>query len=132
MHGQGAIAAETVGFAVNVLNAYRSGLVDQDLGAAFMRHLYRFGGLGVMLLAIADSSFLSVPEGNDLLIVILSAGKSWGTMAYYVGMTTIGSVIGCILLYSVGRKGRQSYFEAQVFRGEDRTRGKAFQSAMEF
>ena len=58
-----------------------------------------------MLLAILDSSFLTIPEGNDLLIVILSAGKSWGTMAYYVGMTTIGSVIGCFLLYSVGRKG---------------------------
>jgi membrane protein DedA with SNARE-associated domain len=64
-----------------------------------------FGGLGLMLLAIVDSSFLSVPEGNDLLIVVLSAGKSWGTMTYYVAMTTIGSVLGCILLYSVGRKG---------------------------
>ena len=64
-----------------------------------------FGGIGVMLLAIGDSSFLSVPEGNDLLIVVLSAGKSWGTMAYYVAMTTIGSVLGCILLYSIGRKG---------------------------
>lgn len=67
--------------------------------------MYGFGGMGVMLLAILDSSFLTIPEGNDLLIVILSAGKSWGTMTYYVGMTTIGSVIGCFLLYSVGRKG---------------------------
>jgi membrane protein DedA with SNARE-associated domain len=58
-----------------------------------------------MLLAIGDSSFLSVPEGNDLLIVLLSAGKPWKTMAYYVAMTTLGSVIGCLLLYSVGRKG---------------------------
>ena len=59
-----------------------------------------FGGLGLMLLAIVDSSFLSVPEGNDLLIVVLSAGKSWGIMSYYVAMTTIGSALGCILLYS--------------------------------
>ncbi len=67
--------------------------------------IYGFGGLGVMLLAIGDSSFISVPEGNDLLIVLLSAGRSWSNMVYYVAMTTIGSVIGCILLYSVGRKG---------------------------
>jgi len=59
----------------------------------------------VLVLAIGDSSFLSVPEGNDLLIVILSAGRSWSHMAYYVGMTIIGSVIGCLLLYTVGRKG---------------------------
>ncbi|HTY62146.1 MAG TPA: VTT domain-containing protein [Acidobacteriota bacterium] len=67
--------------------------------------IHGFTGLGVMLLALGDSSFFSAPEANDLLIVLLSAGKSWGTMAYYVAMTTLGSVIGCFLLYSVGRKG---------------------------
>lgn len=65
----------------------------------------RLGGPGVMLLAIGDSSFLSLLEGNDLLIVILSAGNSWGQMAYIVGMTVLGSVIGCLFLYSIGRKG---------------------------
>ncbi len=58
-----------------------------------------------MVLAIADSSFLSIPEGNDLLIVILSTGGSWSNMAYYVGATIAGSVIGCQILYYVGRKG---------------------------
>ena len=58
-----------------------------------------------MCVAIGDSSFFSLPEGNDLLVVVLSAGSSWGRMAYFVGMTIIGSVIGCLLLYSVGRKG---------------------------
>ena len=66
------------------------------------------GGLGVLLLAIGDSSFISIPEGNDLLIVVLSAGGSWGNMAYWVSMTVIGSVIGCFFLYSVGRKGGQA------------------------
>ena len=64
-----------------------------------------FGGLGVLLLAVGDSSFLSVPEGNDLLIVVLSTGRSWSNMAYFVCMTVIGSVIGCSILYSIGRKG---------------------------
>jgi len=75
------------------------------LGGSLYDLITKFGGPGVMILAMADSSFLSVPEGNDLLIVILSTGKSWGNMAYYVGMTISGSVIGCLLLYSVGRKG---------------------------
>jgi membrane protein DedA with SNARE-associated domain len=75
------------------------------LGGSLSAFIASLGGVGVMCLAIADSSFLSLPEGNDLLIVVLSAGKSWGTMAYFVAMTVIGSVIGCMLLYYLGRKG---------------------------
>jgi membrane protein DedA with SNARE-associated domain len=76
-----------------------------SLGNSIYALITSLGGPGVLLLAIGDSSFLSVPEGNDLLIVILSAGRSWGHMAYFVGMTIVGSVIGCVLLYSIGRKG---------------------------
>jgi len=63
------------------------------------------GGPGIFLVAVGDSSFLSIPEGNDVLIVILSTGRTWSQMAYYVGMTILGSVIGCIFLFWVGRKG---------------------------
>lgn len=81
------------------------------------------GGLGVLLLAVCDSSFLTVPEANDLLIIILSTGKSWGNMAYFVSMTVIGSVIGCFLLYSVGRKGgspllRRKFSQQKIDRAE--------------
>jgi membrane protein YqaA with SNARE-associated domain len=62
-------------------------------------------GPGLFLVAILDSSFLSIPEGNDILIVMLSIGKPWGRMAYYVAMTTLGSILGCLALYTVGRKG---------------------------
>jgi membrane protein DedA with SNARE-associated domain len=75
------------------------------LGGSAYTLISGFGGPGVFLLAIADSSFLSFPESNDLLIVILSSGGSWGNMAYYVGMTLVGSLIGCLLLYYLGRKG---------------------------
>lgn len=63
------------------------------------------GGPGLFLIALGDSSFLSVPEGNDLLIIVLSTGASWERMTYYVVMTILGSVTGCTLLYSVGRRG---------------------------
>lgn len=71
------------------------------------------GGPGLMLIALLDSSFLSVPEGNDLLIVILSTGRGWGEMSYYVMMTVIGSVAGCSLLYAVGRRGG-GFFERRM------------------
>ncbi|MBI3939623.1 MAG: VTT domain-containing protein [Acidobacteria bacterium] len=63
------------------------------------------GGPGLFVVAVADSSFLSIPEGNDLLIVILSIGQSWSRMGYLVLMTIAGSVLGCTLLYFAGRKG---------------------------
>ena len=58
-----------------------------------------------MLVAVADSSFISFPEGNDFLIVALSINETWGRMAYYVVMTIIGSICGCLLVYFAGRKG---------------------------
>lgn len=63
------------------------------------------GGPGLFFIALADSSFLSLPESNDILIVVLSTGQSWQRMAYYVVMTILGSICGCLLLYSVGRRG---------------------------
>lgn len=93
------------------------------LGGSASALVESLGGPGVMLIAIGDSSFLSLPEGNDLLIVILSSGKSWTNMAYFVGMTILGSVIGCFLLYSVGRKGgslmlRRRFSQRSIDRAE--------------
>ena len=77
----------------------------EKVGATLQYIAFKLGAPGLLLVAAADSSFLSIPEGNDVLIVILSAGNSWGKMAYYVCMTVIGSIMGCLLLYMVGRKG---------------------------
>jgi membrane protein DedA with SNARE-associated domain len=93
------------------------------LGSAASSFVMNLGGLGVMCLAIGDSSFLSLPEGNDLLIVLLSTGKSWGNMAYFVGMTIMGSVLGCLILYSVGRRGgspllRRKFSQENIERAE--------------
>lgn len=63
------------------------------------------GAPGMFFVAIADSSFLSIPEGNDILIVILSIGQSWERVAFYVAITTFGSITGCLLLFVVGRRG---------------------------
>jgi membrane protein YqaA with SNARE-associated domain len=62
------------------------------------------GGVGLFILALLDSSFLSFPQVNDILIIVLST-KYPERMPYYAGMTTLGSLIGCLLLYSVVRRG---------------------------
>jgi len=66
------------------------------------------GGWALLLIALFDSSFLSFPEVNDILIITLSI-KNPHKMPYYCGMTTLGSILGCLLLYSVGRKGGELF-----------------------
>ncbi len=75
------------------------------LGEFLSSGAMKFGGAGIFLLAVSDSSFVTIPEGNDVLIVLLSSGNSWGRMGYYVAITILGSVTGCMLLYTVGRRG---------------------------
>ena len=62
------------------------------------------GGPGLFIIAFLDSSFLSFPQVNDLLIIMLST-KSPQLMPYYAAMATAGSVAGCLAIYYVARKG---------------------------
>jgi membrane protein YqaA with SNARE-associated domain len=68
---------------------------------AWLLHL---GVFGPLLLGIADSSFLFLPFGNDLLIVILVA-RDHAHLPLYVLTAAIGSSVGVFLLDAVCRKG---------------------------
>jgi membrane protein DedA with SNARE-associated domain len=71
------------------------------------------GGVGLFIIALLDSSFLSFPQVNDLLIIVLST-KYPERMPYYAGLTTIGSVIGCFLLYGVARRGGEVFLRKRL------------------
>jgi membrane protein YqaA with SNARE-associated domain len=60
-----------------------------------------------MVLALGDSSFLSFPEVNDFLLMTFSIDHP-GSMVKYAGMTVLGSVLGCAMLYYVGRAGGEA------------------------
>jgi membrane protein YqaA with SNARE-associated domain len=66
------------------------------------------GGLGLFIIAFLDSSFLSFPEVNDLLIIWLTTQHK-ERMVYYAAMTTLGSVAGCLALYTLARKGGEAF-----------------------
>ena len=70
--------------------------------------LLPYGSLGLMFLAMCDSSFVSLPEVNDLLLMTFTINDPAG-MVKYTLLTILGSVIGCALLYSVGRKGGDAF-----------------------
>ena len=71
------------------------------------------GGVGLFIIALLDSSFLSFPQVNDLLIIVLST-KYPERMPYYAAMTTVGSIIGCFLLYGVARRGGEVFLRKRL------------------
>ena len=82
----------------------------QVLGVFF----WKLGGPGLLLLGILDSSFLFAPLGNDLLVVAMTArNRSVSAMLYYAFMSTVGSVLGCllvdVLLRRAGEKGLEKH-----------------------
>src|SRR5581483_4181029 len=90
-----------------VRNATKS-TVRRFLG--FFLHL---GPAGPLLLGIADSSFLFLPFGNDLLLVILLA-RNHQHFWIYVPMAALGSAIGVFLLDMVCRKGGEEGLEKML------------------
>ncbi len=85
-----------------------SGVLD-----AIQQWASELGGVGLFLIALLDSSFLSFPQVNDLLIIVLST-KYPERMPYYAGMTTVGSIIGCYLLYGVARRGGEVFLRKRL------------------
>lgn len=71
------------------------------------------GGVGLMVIAILDSSFLSFPQVNDVLLIVLST-KYPERMVYYAALTTIGSVIGCFMLFAVARRGGEVFLRKRL------------------
>lgn len=74
------------------------------------------GGPGLFLIAFLDSSFLSFPEVCDLLIVLLTVQHK-ARMPFYALMCTLGSVAGCLALYSVGRRGGEAFLKRRFNAG---------------
>jgi len=69
------------------------------LTAALFAFILKFGGLGLLVIGILDSSYLFVPWGNDLLVVAMAAHHpSVQNALNYAGMSTVGSVLGCLLV----------------------------------
>lgn len=66
------------------------------------------GAPGLFFVAFLDSSFLSLPEINDLLLVLLVIEHP-ARMPLYATCATLGSIAGCVTLYALGRKGGEAF-----------------------
>jgi membrane protein YqaA with SNARE-associated domain len=65
------------------------------------------GAPGIFLVAFLDSSILSLPEIADLLVIWMVTNNRSRFLLYVVS-ATIGSLLGCLVLYGIGKKGGAS------------------------
>lgn len=71
------------------------------------------GGPGLLIVAALDSSFVSLPQINDLLVVVMVTNHK-SAMPYYAAMTTLGSVLGCLTIYYLAEKGGEAFLRKRV------------------
>jgi len=74
------------------------------------------GAPGLFLIGFLDSSFLSFPEVNDLLLVLMVIEHPH-RMVIYAASATLGSLAGCLALYYVGRKGGDAFIRKRFGSG---------------
>ena len=89
-----------------------------NLNAWKQRVLAIAGGLGapgLFLISFLDSSVLTFPVINDLLLIQLSM-RHPSRMPLYAMMAATGSTLGCTLLYFLARKGGEAFFHSRAGR----------------
>jgi membrane protein YqaA with SNARE-associated domain len=87
---------------------------------AFLAWLYgaalALGGPGLFVVAALDSSFISLPQINDLLVVLMVT-QNKPLMLYYAAMATLGSVVGCYVIYYLAAKGGEAFLRKRAKSG---------------
>jgi membrane protein YqaA with SNARE-associated domain len=83
------------------------------IAASVLTRLRHLGGVGLVLLGIADSSVVPLPGSMDVLTIYLAA-RHHDLWWYYAFMATIGAVLGGYITYSLARKGGKEAFERRL------------------
>jgi len=88
-----------------------------------LRHL---GGVGLILLGVADNSAIPLPGSMDVLTIWLAASNRhlW---LYYAAMALVGSVIGGYITYMLARKGGKPALERKISKQRAETIYKKFE-----
>src|SRR5437660_11797995 len=101
-----------------MLHPYKGNCVREENGLPSILNQWKqkivafAGGLGapgLFLISFLDSSLLTFPVINDLLLIELSI-RHPAKMPLYAGMAMLGSVFGCVLLFYIAEKGGEALF----------------------
>lgn len=71
------------------------------------------GAPGLFFLSLLDSSVLSLPEVPDALLVLMVTHAP-SRMPLYALSATLGSLLGCLILYYIGRKGGDAFVRKRL------------------
>lgn len=71
------------------------------------------GAPGLFLISFLDSSVLTFPVINDLLLIDLAVQRPARVMLY-AAMAMLGSTLGCVLLYFLAKKGGEAVFHRKA------------------
>ena len=71
------------------------------------------GAPGLFLISFLDSSILTFPVINDLLLIHLSMQHP-ARMPLYASMAALGSLLGCVVLFLLARKVEEAAFHRKV------------------
>lgn len=67
------------------------------------QYLVAYGPFGLFAIALLDSALVPLPGGADAVMLLLSATRpEW--VLVYAAAATLGSVIGCVILYYISRR----------------------------
>lgn len=96
------------------------------LAIPIWRQLRHLGGVGLVLLGIADNSVIPLTGSMDVLTIWLAARhrEPW---PYYAAMATLGAVIGGYITYSLARKGGKEMMERKLSKRRAAKFCKAFE-----
>ena len=71
--------------------------------AQISQYLVAFGPFGIFAIALLDSALVPMPGGPDAVMILLSTARpAW--MPLYAVAGTVGSVIGCVILYFISQR----------------------------
>ncbi len=65
--------------------------------------LVSFGAFGLFAIALIDSALVPLPGGADAVMILLSTANP-RRMPFYAIAATLGSTIGCVVLYYISQK----------------------------
>jgi membrane protein YqaA with SNARE-associated domain len=87
---------------------------------AFISWLYdaalAVGGPGLFVIAFLDSSFVSLPQINDILVVLMVTEHK-ARMPFYASMATLGSIAGCYVIYALAKRGGDAFLRKRLKAG---------------
>lgn len=67
------------------------------------QYLLAFGPFGLFAIALLDSALIPMPGGPDAVMILLAAARP-GWLLFYAAAATLGSTLGCVILYYISRR----------------------------